>query len=420
MACIEYINFKPWREFVRTDEITWEQDKLSPSIKRLPQIFWNNGEPWAEANHWALEKVSDKRVGLETVKALMKHLYAYSNFLEEHGLDWRHFPVRLADRAIVRFRGELMEQIDRGSLASSTARSRMSAVIQFYRHADFHEFISPASPMWREKSLVIPYYDAVGFKRSMVRVATDLAIPNRTRPGVRLEDGLLPLSETHMTQLLEFTCRKDTQELHLMLTTGFLTGARLGTITTLRIENLEQARLDPYMKGFYLLRVGPGTGVATKFNAEGDLLIPNFLLAELKSYAYSTARLKRETRAKSTDKSIVFLTTRGGRYSGNSVNRLMTGLRRDASRAGLKFMEHFKFHQTRATYGTWLMKLSLGVATAPAAIEFVKQAMLHKHESTTFGYIKFLESNKGKQEMGEAFNQVFTGLKNRNWDQHHA
>lgn len=52
---------------------------------------------------------------------------------------------------------------------------------------------------------------------------------------------------------------------------GFFTGARFGTITSLRVENLEQARPDPYMKGFVLIRVGPGTGVATKFDVAGDL-----------------------------------------------------------------------------------------------------------------------------------------------------
>lgn len=420
MARLEYIQFKPWREVIAGGQVTWELDRLSRSFDRLPQIFWDTGESWGEANHWALTKLSEQRADFETVKALMKHLRAYAAFLEEHGLDWRQFPVRVADRAIVRFRGDLKVQMDRGSLSSSTARSRIAAVVQFYRHADAHDLVAPEAPMWRERSVVIPFYDAAGFKRALTRVSTDLSIPNRARPGLRLEDGLLPLTEDRMTQLLEFTVREKTAELHLMLTTGFFVGARLETVTSLRIDNLEQAYPDPSMKGFHLIRVGPGTGVATKFDVEGALMVPDFLLKALKRHAYSTARLKREVHAAPGDRSILFLTARSRPYSGNSVSRLMTDLRRDAVRAGLPFMARFKFHQTRATYGTWLMKLALGATSVGGAIEFVKNAMLHKYEATTFRYVRLLENSKGKQEAAEAFSRAFTGLRHRNWDQFNA
>lgn len=423
MARLEYIQFSPWREVIVDGDVTWESDRLARSFNRLPQIFWSSGEGWAEVNHWALEKATTVGIKLDTVIALMKHLHAYANFLErrvEGRLDWRHFPIRLADRAVVRFRGHLIEQIERGSLASSTARARMSAVIQFYRHAEAHEFVSPETPMWLEKSVVLPYYDAQGFKRSMLRLKTDLSIPNRGRPGIALEDGLFPLSEMHMTQLLDFTSREQTEEVHLMLAIGFFTGARIESITTLKIDNVERALPDPFMKGFFLVRVGPGTGVATKFDVEGNLLVPDFIIAALREYSYSLRRLKREAKAKPENRSTLFLTTHGSHYQGASVRRLMTDLRRDAIRAGLKFMERFKFHQTRATFGTWLMKLALRVTTAGGAMEFVKNAMLHKQEATTLRYIKFLEVTKGREEAAAAFTAAFTGLRNRNWDQFDA
>lgn len=420
MANLEYIDFKPLREVIDDCSLTWESDRLSRPIPRLPQLFWKNGEGWAEANHWALEKATSLKTDIETVKALMKHLYAYARFLEEKALDWRHFPVRLADRAIVLFRGHLIEQINHGSLASSTARARMAATIQFYRHADAHGFVRRESPMWTDRSVVIPFYDATGFKRAMVRATTDLAIPNRSRPGITLEDGLTPLRTEHMEQLLWFTSNEGLDELHLMLLTGFFTGARIGTITTLSIGNLEQALPDPFMKGFFLLRIGPGTGVATKFDVEGDLLIPDFLLAALKAYAYSPHRLLRESKASLRHRSILFLTKYGAPYTQGSIGRLMTNLRRSAVSAGLKFMERFKFHQTRATYGTWLMRLALSVTTEANAIELVKGAMLHKHESITFGYVRFIGVSKGKAEAAEAFTKAFTGLSGRNWNAIHA
>jgi integrase len=416
MSRLAYINYEPFRQVIRDRTVTWEPDQTQRPISRLPQIFWSNGESWDEVNHWGLEKANQINIKLETVQSLMKHLYCYATYLEINDLDWRHFPIRASERSIALFRGYLISQVKSGNLESSTASERMRAVIQFYRHADAHDFLNRKTAMWKERSVVIRYFDSAGFKRTLERATTDLAIPNNARPGVTLEDGLLPLSTEHMEQLLGFTSSGQSKELHLMLTIGFFTGARISTITTLRIENLEQALPDPYMKGFYLIRVGPGTGVATKFSVKGDLLVPDFILAELKTYAYSARRLKRESKAKPKDRSVLFLTSRGTTYNQSSVARLMTDLRRQAVGVGLKFTQRFKFHQTRATYGTWLMKLALSVTTESNAIELVKSAMLHKNEAVTWRYIRFISVSKGKEAAANAFTEAFTGMHNRNWD----
>ena len=47
MARLEYIRFNPSREVIFNGEVTWEVDKLARSFRRLPQIFWSNGEGWA-------------------------------------------------------------------------------------------------------------------------------------------------------------------------------------------------------------------------------------------------------------------------------------------------------------------------------------------------------------------------------------
>ena len=67
-----------------------------------------------------------------------------------------------------------------------------------------------------------------------------------------------------------------------------------------------------------------------------------------------------------------------------------------------------------------LVNLDGAGADEGAAIEFVKNAMLHKDEATTFKYIKFLEVTKGKQEAAAAFTAAFTGLRDRNWNEFHA
>lgn len=417
---LAYVNFQPWREIYKNGVVCWELDSLGRQINGLPQIFWGGGKGWAEVNHWALEKAVTPGIKLKTVISLMKHLYTYAKYLAAGKLDWRHFPIRKDERSVIRFRGYLIDRIERGTLKSRTASACINAVIQFYRHAEAHGFVFPETPMWRERSIVISYYDLHGFKRAMTRVKTDLAIPSRYRHGVTLEDGLLPLSELHMEQLIKYARQKQTEEMNLMLSLGFFTGARIGTISTLRIENLEQAAPDPYIRGVHLICVGPGTGVETKNDVSGDLLVPDGLLAALKAYASSVERLKREMKAKEEQRSTLFLTIRGRPYSGQTNTRLMTDLRRDAISSGLRFMANFKFHQTRATFGTWLMKLALEVTTVAGAIEFVKSAMLHKDESSTLRYVKFLEVTKGKQAAAAAYNEMFTGLYGRNWDEFDA
>lgn len=414
VARLERITFTPW-EFPMVDG---EPAQYGREIKKLPQIFWDNGYGWHEANLIALNRVQGGRVTLETVDRTMKHLHRYADFLENNcgGIDWRHFPELEKDRPIVQYRGYLIKARAAGELAPSTVVESMAAVIAFYRDADRYGFIDRESPMWQDKSVVIPYYDAAGFKRTLARVSSDLRIPNTSRSNNTVEDGLTPLLMEDMSKALDLARREGWIELELMLATGAFTGSRIGTITTLRLENLERAAPDLRCPGVHRIRVGPGTDVSTKFSVKGEILIPDHLLEALKEYAYSTRRLLREAKANKENKSLLFLTVYGGRYTPQTMSRLMVDFRRAGARDGLKFLHHFKFHQTRATFGTWLMELALTVTTAAAAIQFVKEAMLHKNESSTLRYVKFIDRSKGKIELSKQFSEAFTGVTNRNWN----
>lgn len=421
MANLEFIKYTPFREVIEDRNVRWVHDKLARPIEKLPQLFWDSGEPWHEASHWALTKATNLTGGdIKTVTSLMKHLAAYASWLESRTLDWRHFPMRKQDRAIVLYRGELIAQRDRGSLAPSTARSRMAAVIQFYRHAQVHGFVNTKSPMWKDRQVVVRYYDTIGFERTLMRTSSELAIANRNRSGLRLEDGLTPLRTDDAVRLLEFANEQRLHELHLILALGVLTGARIETITTLKVKDIENARPDAETPDTYRLPVGPGTGVNTKFDVSGELMVPKFLINDLKKYAYSMRRLRRQGHASESNRGFLFLTIRGNQYESGSFNRLMTDLRRRALVAGMRFMGSFKFHQTRATFGTWLMEVALRVAGTKAAVAFVKDAMLHKDEKTTFLYVRFHEQAPVKAAVANEFSAVFTGVVARDWSQYCA
>lgn len=410
MARLEYIRYQPHRAIVG-DTLEWGLDPTISLIDKLPQIYWADACPWSEANLWASEMARNGDVKLASICSLMEHLYKYAKWLETEEMDWRHFPQSKADRVLVRYRGALIRTRDAGELSPSTTTSRMRAVIRFYRYCEYRGFVSRVAPKWQEKVVVIRYFDCVGFERSMRRATTDLSIPNRTRPGATLEDGLLPLMSEHMLELLRFAEQNASEEMFLMLMIGFFTGARLGTIATLRLPAIEQAVLDPKVGGMWVLPIGPGTGVATKFDVSGDLLIPDELMRLIKAYGYARRHIDRVIKANKEHKPLLFLTRQGKPFKPATVDREMVDLRRSALKAGLRFMQKFKFHQSRATFGTWLMTIALKETTVKLAIEFVMRAMHHQNERTTFRYVRFLEHSKAKIEVANAFSRAFLGLK---------
>lgn len=431
MASLEYINYTPHRPVVDAGQVTWERDQVCQPIDGLPQIFWSDGTPWLEANLWAHDRATNGVTNIKTVRSNLGHLHKYAQWLEEQELDWRHFPALVRDRVLIRWRKYLMDLRDRQiSLAPSTTTHRMNTTINFYRFAKAYELIGREAPMWGERQVLHRFHDANGFERTMLLSSTDLAIPNRARHGLQLEDGLQPLTEEQMQQLLAFTGQKEnaSRELHLMLQLGFFSGARIQTITDLKRGTLDNAVSDPRVPGLYFLAVGPGhwPHVATKFDVQGRIMVPDWLLDELQAYVTDTTRLKREVLAAPKDKDLIFLTRFGNPYadsdaiSGTAVGRAMVDLRRKATEAGMKFAELFYFHMTRATFGTWLTSLLLSMegSTEKAVLEFVKDVMLHKDVGTTLLYIKFLKETKMKIHVANEFSHAFLGLRTRLGDNH--
>lgn len=77
---------------------------------------------------------------------------------------------------------------------------------------------------------------------------------------------------------------------------------------------------------------------------------------------------------------------------------------------GLTQFKYFKFHQTRATFGTQLMTFALKTLSSQVdALTFVRDAMLHKDESTTWKYIKFIEKEPIEEQLANEFFNLFTG-----------
>lgn len=414
MASLEQINYQPHRAEISDGSLQWAPLKRKP-IKNLPQIVWEDNSTWAEANLWALDQATSSKRDLKTVRSNMSHLLAYAKWLEAESIQWWHFPERESERCLVRFRGALVAARNNGDLAPSTASQRMAAVIRFYKWTQSRRLISPEWPMWEQRFVGIKLTNPFGLEHTMRVASTDLAIPNRKVAGaIQLEDGLLPVTVSAMKEILALADRCATEELSLMLRIGFFTGLRIGSITALKVQTLRNATLVPEV-GWKRLAVGPGARptVSTKFGVSGSVPIPEELLETLIAYSMSTRRLKRQMLANPEDQDLLFLTRYGNSYSGDdsrAVNVEMSRLRSFGKRAGLQVMRGFHFHRTRATFATELMRVALKFMPVGDAIQFVREACLHRDESTTMKYIKFIEANKAMADAADAFSEAFMGL----------
>ncbi|ANC01149.1 integrase [Pseudomonas putida] len=418
MARLESIDHTPYRSEAHEDRLNWERVVDGRMIKGLPQLFWADGKPWREANLWLMEGACNQEVDLKTVQAKATCLHTYANWLETSDNKWWDFPARKENRCLVRYRGALVAARDNSELSSSTVSQRMRVVVSFYRWLAATNLLSPAWPMWKERTVGVHLSNPFGFKRTLAITTTDLAIPNRARPGERLESGLLPVSASDRNQILDFAQSQASEELFLLLITGFFTGMRIQTLTDLKVKTLSNATPDPCDPNLYRINVGPAASpsVATKFDVTGQVWITRELLEKLLRYSHSERRLKREIKASPDHKDLVFLTRFGNPYAQRGSNKSaainveMHGFRKIALANGIQSMRNFRFHQTRCTFATELARLAISFGGGLHAVAIVKEALLHKNESTALKYIKFVEKTPIKRELANSFTKAFLGI----------
>jgi hypothetical protein len=88
----------------------------------------------------------------------------------------------------------------------------------------------------------------------------------------------------------------------------------------------------------------------------------------------------------------------------------MWSLRRKAFASGIEAAKGFWFHQTRATFGTELARIALRYGNAQEAVALVKEALLHRDESSALHYIRFVEKTPIKIEVANEFTRSFLGI----------
>lgn len=289
MARLITIRYTPHNEVIdERGKIEWIPSRTRKTILDLPQLVWDSGMPVTEANVWALYR-AESGTSLKTIHSNVSKLLPYVRFLEAEEIDLYHFPLRKADRNLIRYRGKLVDSRKAGEISAAEATSRMRAVINFYRFLQNNGLMDPALTLWKERRFNISTFDPHGFERTISVNTTDISIPNRKRAGITLEDGLTPLSSGAIRDLTSIATDVSPKEFQLMLKLGIHTGMRIGTICGLKMETLARATPDSSDSGWMYIKVGPSASpqVATKFDVSGTIAIPAELLKELMIYAQS-------------------------------------------------------------------------------------------------------------------------------------
>ena len=399
-----YITSYEDQHHIRLNDGQWVPDESRKSKTRY-SIWWDDGELWWEAFLY----LAERGVKSATLRSNASDLSAYANWLEANGVHWLSFPLRREDRCLDRYRGHL---IDNSGGTSGMPTRRMNAVVNFYKWAKAKGVIEKRLKLWEDKQVAVTFFNSTGFQRTAGVWTTDLRISHRKANVTTVEGGLLPLTSEDRDTLLNYLKNNDSEQnqvLYAMFVIGFFVGARIGSIRTLRIENLKNATPDPHDEQIMLVAAGPGTGIETKYGVSGYLRFLSPVHKFILDFAETNiTRLDRQAKASKENKSLVFLTKDGRPYSAEAINVALKSLRDALIRDGLTQFHDLKFHQSRATCGTELARIHMSVSDADA-IEQVKDWLMHKDEKTTWTYIKFLKKTKAAAKANKIFTEQFLG-----------
>jgi len=429
MARLEYIRLPLERGIVEDCVRFIPQEVVDPrtrlrmrvAAERVPQLLWDSGEFWSEANLWFLARTRlllSGQLKEETIGANGKDLLAYADWLELSGMQWWQCHPRDDQRPLNLYRGHLVNSYEGGAIAPTLASRRMATLKTFYRWLLSEEILSPGFPLWSEHNIRITYDDAFGFRRHIEAVQTSLDIKAAKRVGeVSLEEGLQPVSLEVRDAILDLAHRRCSHELFLMLSLGFWSGLRLGTVCDLKIETIEDAVTIRECAALKHISVGPlaNPPVQMKKDQSSDgIVVPTQLLEELLDYSISLTRGKRVALAKPEHKHLLFLTKFGNPYGRKgsdrspTVNTEMSRLKRLAREEGLNINE-FTFHWSRATFATMWARAARANGHLHQFMPTLKRMLAHKYDRTTERYIRWIEKEEVRAAVMDEFTKTMFG-----------
>lgn len=383
----------------------------------IPALYDNTGHFVEVVNQWLLELKTVRR--LVDVNTAAKALLRYWKYLEREGLEWDSFPPVNRLKPTYRFRSDdLLAAAREGRIAFSTANSCMGQVVRFYIWTIENHYLAISNNKeapFKIEFVVRQNNDMLAHLRPRLLVQTSdlrIRVPKHSNSTI---SSLTPLSMEHLS-LMAAHLNSQSKEFILMTLLACESGLRLNEVCTFTVNALQEARPASALKSRFHVTIGPSNDVKTKFGKTRTIEVSATLLNLLQHYALSerrTARLlkwQKHTQPAQTipPNSSRARTLTGGAaprfeplfisQQGNPVRPEVLNARWVAFRNTLRQKDpgfRYRFHDLRSTYATYRLHnlLESGLPEGEA-LDCLMGWMGHKHENTTFKYIRFLNMNE--------------------------
>jgi integrase len=432
--------FTPDCDRRRDGKPVWMQTQFN----LYPIVLNGDGSPWPEANLWILSMLENRlSPNMASFHSIAEDMSAYVRFIEDYDVDWLDFPSQKLARPTYRFNGHLKHLIQNQEIKPSTAKRRMAAVIRFYRWLQEEKVLELQNAPWKESDRYVEFKGYYGQSLSKKVTTTDVSIhvPQQDDPyDGFINDGgkLRPLPQQEQEWLMDALTSLGNTEMTLIHVFGLVTGARIQTILTFRVRDVLK-ELSTDLQGFIRYPIGSGTGIDTKFNKQQVLHIPIWFYHQLKVYALSERSKQRRLKAVGgdTEDQYLFLSARGTpfysakqdvtqdypnelRHSkvGQGVRQYITDYVIPYIRKKYSPNFHYRFHDTRATFGMNLVDDRLQLiednkSTLKEALEFVQVRMGHSSMMTTERYLNFRSRIKIARAVQDGWEATLERMANR-------
>jgi integrase len=405
----------------------------------FPVIIQGDGAPWEIGNLYLVYRLQKTtKYESRSFRTIAGHILDYRRFLEEEDLDFLHFPENDLLKVTYRYRRRLVDQINNGEIKRGTGRGRINAVVRFYKEIMRWGLVAQEKFQHQPFEVVMMYLsieDNVGLSRLLQIESHNLAIkvPKKNKaPGFINDGGLLrPLTVAQQESLLK-TLLESSREYQLLFYLALFTGGRMQSLCTIQVGHIWKP-LDG--DGDLRLPIGAGTGVDTKGGGCMTLVIPGWLVQDLRVYSRSPESIKRRERSfyGDVDTNYLFLTNTGSEYytskreiadrenssvngRASSHNRAYGSIREGATvrqfitdtllpKIRLEDPDYlkFRFHDLRASFGMNLLDVEIERRGVTVALEYVQQRMGHKNKETTLLYLNYRTDLERKADIQRKF-----------------
>lgn len=407
---------------------------ITRKLNRVPLIY--DDEMMEVERHSAmyfLSEIKDSvRGGKEaTTQKKAESIADFFRFCNDKQIDWLIVPRNKRNKPVYLYSKHLHQLVEDGAIAPSTAKRKMSAIIQFYKNCEeqYGATFFENNPFSHK---LVSFTDTKGLRRLALTQEEQIRVTKEISADAHLyiQDGgkLKPLTKEEQRILYEVLNSPELNnniEMRYVFMSAVLSGARLQSILTMSVKdiNVHIDLPDEYSDINHVVKAGRGHVADSKNNKPINIYYSYSWMEKLKLYAKSVRYAKRRDRYfnnigvenptdKQMEEAYLFLTNRGTPYydrqadltvfnannsrgqtrTGGGVHDFLANHVLPKMREKLGETYRFHFHDLRATFGVNLRDILIekyGNENTEEIYKQIQTRLSHNDRKTTELYVKY-------------------------------